>query len=215
MLVKSVMSRNVVTASPDTSIIDAIAIMKEHGFRRLPVVDDEGRLVGLVTQGRLENAKPAGSVPLVWQVAYAFHHTTVKEVMTTEVITVKPDDTVEQAVAKAQANKVGTLIVVEKGRIVGICTTNDFFYRIVNPVLGIGMPGTRMRISGAGDGESAEKIIGAVNRLGVGILVIWTSTSSTSATPETDLTLQLDTEDVTAVAREVTQLGYEVRILKR
>jgi len=213
MLVQSIMTRNVVTVSPNTSVIDALKIMKEHNFSRLPVVDKNGRLVGLVTQNRLESVRPQTTTPLMWQVTYILHHTTVGDVMRKRLVTVSPTDTVEQAVALAQSTQVGTLIVVDKGKIVGICTTSDFFYKIVNPTLGIGESGTRILIDGGGDGKSAEKIISCINRLGVGIKIIWTSPSST--TEETDITLQLDTEDATTVIKELAELGYEAVVRPR
>jgi len=213
MLVQSIMTRNVVTVSPNTSVIDTLKIMKEHNFSRLPVVDKNGRLVGLVTQNRLESVRPQTTTPLMWQVTYILHHTTVGDVMRKRLVTVSPTDTVEQAVALAQSTQVGTLIVVDKGKIVGICTTSDFFYKIVNPTLGIGESGTRILIDGGGDGKSAEKIISCINRLGVGIKIIWTSPSST--TEKTDITLQLDTEDATTVIKELAELGYEAVVRPR
>ncbi len=213
MLVQGVMTRNVITVSPNTSVIDAQKIMKEHNFSRLPVVDDNGRLVGLVTESRLERVKPRTAAPLLWQITYLISHTTVSNVMRKRVITVKSTDTVEQAIAKAQSAKVGTVIVVDQGKIVGICTTTDFFYRIVNPVLGIGESGTRIFINGGGDGKSAENITSCINRLGVGIKLIWTSPSSTAK--ENDITFQLDTEDTTRVIKELAELGYEAKVRQR
>ena len=173
MLVQDIMTRNVITVSPHAPVVDAQKIMKEHNFRRLPVVD-KGRLVGLVTEARLERVKPRTAAPLLWQITYLLSHTTVGDVMRKKVVTVKPTDTVECAVAKAQSAKAGILIVIEKGEIVGICTTNDFFYKIVNPTLGIGESGNRIFIAGCGDGESAEKIIHCINKLGINIKLIWT-----------------------------------------
>ena len=213
MLVQGVMTRNVITVSPDTPVVEALKIMKEHNFRRLPVIDKNGRLVGLVTEPRLERVKPKTATPLLWQITYLVSHTAVGDVMRKRVVTVKPTDTVEQAVAKAQSAKVGTLVVVDKDEIVGICTTNDFFYKIVNPTLAIGESGTRILIDGGGDGKSAEKIINCINRLGVGIKIIWTSPSSTNE--ETDITLQLDTEDATPVIKELAELGYEAVVRRR
>ncbi len=213
MLVQGIMTRNVITVSPDTPVMEALKIMKEHKFRRLPVVGEDGRLVGLVTEPRLERVKPRTATPLLWQITYLISRTTVGDVMRKRVVTVKPTDTVEQAVAKAQSAKVGTVIVVEKNRIIGICTTNDFFYKIVNPTLGIGESGTRILIDGGGDSKSAEKIISCINRLGVEIKIIWTSPSSTAK--ETDITLQLDTEDATTVVKELAELGYEAVVRRR
>jgi len=213
MLVQGIMTRNVITVSKKTSVVDALKIMKEHNFRRLPVVDKKGRLVGLVTEPRLERVKPRTTAPVLWQVAYLLSHTTVDSVMRKDVVTVKPTDTVEYAVAKAQSSRVGTLVVLDDGEIVGICTTNDFFYKIVNPTLGLGESGTRILINGGGTGKSAERIIGCVNKVGVSIKLIWTSPSST--VNERDITLQLDTEDATDVIKELEKLGYSVAIRTR
>jgi acetoin utilization protein AcuB len=205
------MTKNVVTVSTNTSAIDALKIMKENNFRRLPVVDKKGKLVGLVTESRLERVKPQATTPLLWQMTYLISHTKVSDVMRKRVLTCKLTDTVEQAVAKAQKAKVGTLVVIEDNKIVGICTTNDFFYKITNPTLGIGEKGTRILIEAGG--KSAEEIIHCINQLGVEIKLIWTSPSST--TKELDLTLQLDTEDITKVTEELTKLGYKTEIRQR
>ncbi len=212
MLVQGIMTKNVVTVSPNTSVGEAKKIMREHNFHRLPVVVS-GRLVGLVTEARLERVQPRTAAPLLWQITYLISHTTVSDVMRKRVVTVKPTDTVEEAIAKAQSNKVGTLVVIDKGKIIGICTTNDFFYKIVNPTLGLGESGTRVLINGGGDGKSTEKIINCINRLGVGIKLIWTSPSSTAK--ENDITLQLDTEDATTVIKELAKLGYEAIVRRR
>ena len=213
MLVQGIMTKNVITVAPDTPVTDALKIMKEHDFRRLPVVNENGKLVGLVTQNRLERIKPKTTAPIIWQITYLISHTVVGDIMRKRMVTVKPTDTVEQVVAKAQSAKVGTAIVVDKGKVVGICTTNDFFYKIVNPTLGIGESGTRILINGSGGGKSAEKIISCINKLGVGIKIIWTSPSSTAK--ETDITLQLDTEDATTVVKELAKLDYKAIVRQR
>ena len=213
MLVKGIMSKNVITVTPKTPVVDAMKIMRDHDFRRLPVVDDNGEVVGLVTQARLETVMPRTTATLMWQIQHVIHHTVCGDVMRRNIVTVEPDDTVEYAVAKAQAAKVGTLIVLEKTKLVGICTTNDFFYKIVNPTLGLGMPGIRILIDGGGDSKVAEKIISCVNKLGVRILLIWTSPSSTA--DEVDITLQLDTENANEAIKELAKLGYIATIRQR
>ena len=212
MLVKDVMTRNVIAVSPHTPVGDALKIMKEHNFRRLPVVDN-GQLVGVVNMSRIERVKPRTAAPLVWQIAYLISHTTVGDVMRKKVVTVKPTDTLEQAIAKGQAAKVGSLIVIDKGKVVGICTTNDFFYKVVNPTLGIGTSGTRILVDEGGDSKSAEKIISCINKTGVGIKLIWTSPSRTAG--KNDIVLQLDTEDATSVIKELAELGYKATVRQR
>jgi len=55
-----------------------------------------------------------------------------------DVISVPPNTTIEESVAVAQARKVGSLVISENNRVIGIATTNDIFMAILNPLLGIG-----------------------------------------------------------------------------
>lgn len=212
MLIQDVMTKNVITAPSHTSIGDAKQIMKKHNFRRLPVVDD-GKLVGIVTEGRLDRVSPSTRAPLLWQVGYLISHTTLKDVMEKKVVTIKPEATVEQGIALAQKSRVGALVVVRKGKVVGLVTTNDFFYRIVNPILGIGEPGTRLLVAGAGDGKSAAKVLNSINKVGVDVKIIWTLTSP--GAERRDMVVHLDTEDPNSVIDELQKIGYTATIRPR
>jgi len=213
MLIKDIMTKNVITVPSNTSIGEAKKIMKENKIRRLPVVDD-GSLVGIVTEDRLERVSPSGTAPLLWQVSYLISKTTVGDVMRKDVVTVKPDTTFEKALAQAQGRRVGSLVVVEDDKVVGIVTTNDFFYRIVNSVLGLGESGTRIIVLGAGDGKSAEKVISAINKLNVGIKVIWTSASACMP-GKNDILVQLDSEDASEVIKALQKLGFSAYVRER
>src|SRR3989304_4359870 len=99
MDVRDIMSSNVVTIPSSTSIADAKRIMEAHRFRRLPVVD-KGKLVGIVTERRLESVSPSKATSLtVWELSYLLHKTSVKEIMERHVVTVSPDMTAEEATA--------------------------------------------------------------------------------------------------------------------
>jgi len=85
-------------------------------------------------------------------------------------VTVTPEMTVEEALGAAQERKVGSLLVVEKnGQLIGIVTTNDFFYKIANPTLGIGMPGTRVEVVSKTDKPMLEDICIATSKKGMKI----------------------------------------------
>ena len=214
MLVIDVMTGDVITVKKDTLVGDARRLMQVHNIRRLPVVDDKGRPIGVVTESRLERIKPPTATPRIWQITYLLSqlsHTTVGDVMRKKVITVKPTDSVEQAIAKAQSARVGTVIVVEKGKIVGICSTNDFFYGIVNTTLGIGESGTRIIIIGGGSGKPAEEIISFINKLGIEIKVLWAIVSPTIK--KNNLVIHLETEDASDVVDGLRKLGYEARVV--
>jgi len=218
MYVHDIMTTNVVTIPSSTSIADAKRIMTAHRIERLPVVD-KTKLVGIVTAHGLEQVSPSKATSLtVWELSYLLEKTTVKEIMEKNVITVTPDMTCEEALATAQGNKVGSLVVLEDSRVAGIVTTNDFFYRIVNPILGVAkggalLPGMRVEIAGGGDGKAIEGIISTVNKLGIKIdnLHIFTPEGAT----EKDIVLHLECEDESQLVNELKNKGYSITVRKR
>jgi acetoin utilization protein AcuB len=215
MFVKDVMTMNVVSIPSNTSIADAKKIMEAHKIRRLPVVD-RGRLVGIVTERRLEQYTPSKSTSLsVWEIGYLLGNTPVKDIMEKNVVTVTPDMTVEEALGVAQKQGVGALTVVEDGRLVGIVTTNDFFYKIANPVLGIGMPGTRVEVIGKGRDTVIEDVVSLANKQGIKIITIHVISIPEEPGQKKDIVIHLDTEDTTAFVEEIAKKGYEVIVRTR
>jgi acetoin utilization protein AcuB len=213
MLVLDLMTKDVITVTRETPVLDALKLMQDNSFRRLPVIDEDGRPVGVVSQKAIEALKPQSGLPSVWQLGpWAAKHT-VGEVMNKRMVTIRPTDTVELATAKAQSNKVGSLLVVDDGKLVGVVTTNDIFYKVVNPTLGIGEPGTRVVVVGGGSGRNAENIISAINRLGVEIKIIWAVESPTNK--KNNLVVHLNTDDARNVVGELTRLGYEAKVVNR
>lgn len=213
MKVRDVMTWNVITVSSDTPIMEARKIMDAHNIRRLPVVD-RGKLVGMVTKDRILRASPSPATSLtVWEINYLLAKMTVREIMVKDVVTVSPDMSAEAAIALAQNKKVGSLIVVEDGKVVGIATTNDFFYRILNPVLGLGMPGTRIIISDGADPKKMPDIMALVQKNNLKLL------SMHSMPPvegkEKDLCLHLDASDVSPLVKDLQGKGFKVEIVER
>lgn len=213
MLIRDVMTTNVVTVPSNTSISDAKRIMEAHRIQRLPVVD-KGKLVGIVTARRLESVSPSKATSLtVWEMTYLLNTTPIKEIMEKKVVTVSPDTTSEEAVAIAQSNKVGCLVVVDDGQVVGITTTNDFFYNIVNPILGLGDPGTRIEVIGAGSGKALEEVISTVNKHGLEIITLHIEVLPSKA--EKDICIHVGSGDVKKLVGELKAKGYKVNLRKR
>lgn len=215
MFVKDVMTMNVVNIPSNTTIADAKRIMEAHKIRRLPVVD-RGKLVGIVTEHRLEAYTPSKATSLsVWEIGYLLGTTTVKDIMEKHVITVTPDMTVEEALALSQEKGVGSLLVMDNGRLVGIVTTNDFFYKIANPVLGIGMPGTRVEVLGKGEDRVIEDVVSLVNKEGIRIITIHVINVPEDPGEKKDIIIHLDTDDVSKIVEELKKKGYEVILRTR
>jgi acetoin utilization protein AcuB len=213
MKVRDVMTWNVITVSSDTPIMEARKIMDAHNIRRLPVVD-RGKLVGLVTKERIARASPSPATSLtVWEINYLLAKMTVREIMVKDVVTVSPDMSAEAAIALAQNKKVGSLVVVEDGRVVGIATTNDFFYKILNPVLGLGMPGTRIIISDGADPKKLQDIMALVQKHNLKLLSMHSMPPVESK--EKDICLHLDASDVSQLIKDLEGKGFKVEIVER
>jgi len=205
MIVADVMTTNVVSIPSNTSLADARRIMDAHRVRRLPVID-RGKLMGIVTRDALDKAGPSKLTTFsMHELSYLLTKLTVEEVMRREVVTVSPGMTVEEAVALAQSKQVGALIVIEGDQVIGICTTNDFFYRILNPILGIGLSGSRIVVRNCNKGQDVEKVVATINKLNVGITNLFLIQFPEAK--KHDLVLHLDTPDSSKIIAEIKKLG--------
>ena len=124
-LVADIMTPNPVTVTPRNAIRTAVNLMREGGFRRLPVVD-RGRLVGIITDRDLRRA---ANSPFVvreqWYDNFILDHIEVGSCMTPDPLTVPPSASVADAVRLMRDHKVGGLPVVADGQLVGIVTETD------------------------------------------------------------------------------------------
>jgi len=146
MLVQERMTHNPITIRDDTSLYDALKIMRENKVRRLPVLDKDGKLVGIVSEKDLLYASPSPATSLsVWEISYLTSKITVRELMTKEVITICEDCPMEEAARIMVDNKIGGLPVVRGDTVVGIITETDLF-KIFLELLGAREQGTRFTL---------------------------------------------------------------------
>lgn len=135
MKVKYWMTKDPVTIGPDALIVDAARLMKERGFRRLPVMDG-GRLTGLVTYRNILEAQPSSVSTLSKQEArYLINKMKVRDVMRKDPITVSPEDDVILAMMEGNRRGLGCYPVLAGGNLVGIVTATDLF-NLVTHVFG-------------------------------------------------------------------------------
>lgn len=143
MYVKNFMSTPVITVSPNETIADTLALMREKKINRLPVVD-KGKLVGLVTDGDLREISPSPATTLsIFELNYLVAKTSIKEVAVKKVITCTPNTKIEDAAVLMREHKIGGLPVVEEDRLVGIITQTDIFDAFLD-TLGFRSPGERI-----------------------------------------------------------------------
>lgn len=132
--VKELMSGSVVTVAAEASCHDAVTLMVRNKIRHLPVVSRDGLLCGIVTDRDLrhhlfepEVFRAIGSVP----VKRMLSGRPVRDVMSAPVTSIGGDAELEEAARLMREEGLGSLPVVERGRIVGIVTETDLLRRIV------------------------------------------------------------------------------------
>jgi acetoin utilization protein AcuB len=152
MLVGKRMTPNPITIKPDVPIAEALEWMRREKVRRFPVVDKDGKLIGIIARSDLLHAAPSSVTSLnVWEVTYLLSQVKVEEVMTKEVITICEDCPVEEAARIMADNKVGGLPVMRDDAdgshpiVVGIITESDLFKAFLE-VFGAREKGVRMTL---------------------------------------------------------------------
>ena len=144
MLVGERMSRQPITIRQDTSIDEALKIMRDEKVRRLPVFNRRDVLVGIVSEKDLLLASPSPATSLsIYELHYLLAKMTVSEVMTRDVITVTEYTPLEEAARIMVDNKIGGLPVMRDDKLVGIITETDLF-KIFIELLGAREPGVRV-----------------------------------------------------------------------
>jgi acetoin utilization protein AcuB len=131
MLVRDIMSKSPIAISPTTTLPEAMRLMKQHGFRRLPVLKNK-KLVGIVTDRDLKEAMPSDATSLsIWELNYLLSKLEVKEVMQSPVITATETLSARAAAKLMIDKKIGGLPVMNKGTLTGMITVTDLLKAFV------------------------------------------------------------------------------------
>jgi CBS domain-containing protein len=134
MNVKDIMTPSPISIDPEAPLGTAIEVMVEGKVRHLPVVDEGGAVVGIITDRDLRSIVLAPALePYLSQtarrrldtIATSLENLRVKDAMTCNPVTATPEMSVTQAAALMLEARVGSLPVIENGRLVGILTDRD------------------------------------------------------------------------------------------
>lgn len=147
MYVKDHMTKNPVTVTPDTSVSKVLELMQKGHFHRVPVVDENGVLTGLITEGVVTEASGQNTTSLsIFELNYLLSRTTVKEIMIKDVKTITEGEFVEVAAEVMLEAGINVLPVVDdSNKVIGIITEKDIFKTFVD-LLGLKHQGTKFVI---------------------------------------------------------------------
>ncbi|MCS7286331.1 MAG: CBS and ACT domain-containing protein [Anaerolineae bacterium] len=174
MLVRDRMSRHPITIRPDVTIHEALQIMRREKIRRLPVLDENDRLVGIVAEKDLLYASPSSAKALnVYELQYLLAKLTVGDVMTRNVITVTEFTPLEEAARIMVDNKIGALPVMRGEQLVGIITETDIF-KVFLELLGARERGLRLTLLVPEAKGVLASLTGTIAELGGNIIALGT-----------------------------------------
>jgi acetoin utilization protein AcuB len=209
LLVEDSMTRDIVTLSPDETAATALALCRERRIRHLLVLV-EGRLVGIVSDRDLRSSTPALGDPAR---AAALQEVLVRDVMAGDVVSVFPDDPIEQAANTMRERKIGCLPVLDGEDLVGVVTASDVMDALVY-LVGANEPGSRMEVAIP---DRPGSLAGAAGVFGMcGINIVSAAMGATrepkeeGAPRERVVVFRVDTIDPTEVVGYLEEAGYAV-----
>lgn len=207
MNVKNYMTSNVVTVSEDTKVLEALDLMKNHNFHRLPVVRN-GKMIGLITEEIIQENSPSTATSLsIHEMNYLLTKTTVGDIMHKKVVTIQAEDLLEAAAASMLENEVGVLPVVEAGdKVIGIITDKDLFRAFID-VMGYNNKGSRIVIDIVEDHsgilEDITNIL-AEDQVSINQIAVYRQSEMTQ------VVIQMDSLKIEEITEILTIEGYTV-----
>ncbi len=139
--VKDIMTRELITVSPETEVVHATKLLLENRINGVPVIDETGKLVGILCQSDLiaqqkklpipsfftilDGLIPMTSMKQIEKQVQKITATTVAQAMTKNPVTVQPDTDIEEVAALMVDNNFHTIPVMDKGKLVGIVGKED------------------------------------------------------------------------------------------
>ena len=208
MLVGERMTKPAITIRPETTMPDALDLMRKDHIRRLPVINRKGELVGIVTEADLLKASPSEATSLsIYEVTYLLSKLTIERIMTRKVITVTEDTPLEEAARIMADHGIGALPVMRGKDVVGIITETDLF-RIFLELFGARRAGVRLTVSMADKPGQLASLAKAITDVGGNIIALGSFTGETAGTGL--VTLKVEGVEMDALQKAVKPVVVKI-----
>ena len=207
---REMIRRNPVTISPDASFSEARSIIYKRGIRHLPVVDNDHKVVGIVTDADIRKAAPSDATKLsIYELNYLLDKLKVSGFMTPKdkLITITPDTLIEEAVQLMRDHKIGCLPVLEGENLYGIFTETDALDQLVD-IFGLKEKGTRLTVAFEDKAGAMLGILEVFKKHNLNVI----STVSPSFIIEGKriVAIRIRTEEYGSIVRDLEGAGYPV-----
>lgn len=212
MKVKHYMTKDVITVTSDIKITDAVDLMEDNGFHRLPVVK-EGQFIGLITEEVIAQNSPSKVSSLsIYEMNYLFDKVLVKDLMKKEVQTIDEDMLIEEAALLMTEKEITVLPVLDENKkIIGIITHKDIFKALID-LTGYKDSGARVLV------ETAEDRIGVIAEISKALAnhdINLTHIFVNRPEENIEITIQTSDMDGEKSKNTIEELGYKVYTLEK
>ena len=201
--VRDAMSREVVTVEPETGVGEAWGLCRERNIRHLPVVEG-GKLVGIVSDRDLRDVSPPRSTQ---DQENTLGYVRVREIMTSDVVTAHPLDTIEHAARVIYDRHFNCLPVVADGELAGIITSTDLVRTLVE-LTGAGSEGSWVEVEVPNEPGTLAGITDELRDRQVNIASIFLGPAGRETFRT--IVMRLETTDPSSIAETLEGAGYTV-----
>jgi acetoin utilization protein AcuB len=198
------MKRKVITLTHTSTIKDAMQLLELHQIRHIPIVDDNNKLVGIISDSDIRDASPS-----------IFHFTDhledflkpISSIMKTNVITAHPLDFVEEVSTLFYEHHIGCLPILDDGELVGIVTETDMLHTLVE-LMGAHQPSSHIEVK-------VENITGKLSDIAAIFKDLKVNITSVLVYPHQNpafkiLVFRVQTIDPRRVVKVIEENGYDV-----
>lgn len=209
MLVRDWMHPDPITVGPDDTLADALRLTRQHRVRHLPVVLRESELTGIVSDRDIRLAMPSPLTVVDPERSDFLERTAIAAIMTREVVTVLPRDTIEDAAKALYVHRIGAVPVVDAGgRLVGMLSETDILHAFVQ-ILGGAEPRSRIEIALADEPGNLARAMHVIGEE-LGLNIVSVIVPSLAAQPRKTAIVHLSTIDPRAAIGSLERAGFRV-----
>lgn len=206
MYVKNRMTKDPITIVANAPISDAVALMKEKNLKRVPVLEGD-KVVGVLTQSDIQRVSPTKATSLsIFEINYLLSKLTVKEAMTKSPVTVESSSLLEEAAIIMREQRIGTLPVTEKGKLVGIITESDIFDAFID-LLGFKDVGSRITVEVQDVPGVMAHIAGIYKSFGINISHIAVYKENGTS----DIVIRSEAVETEELQKRLAENGYKIK----
>jgi acetoin utilization protein AcuB len=207
---REMIQRNPVTVGPDASFTEVQILIHKKGIRHLPVVNQDNKVLGIVTDADIRKAGPSEATTLsIYEINYLLYQLKVSSFMTPadKLITITPDTLIEEAVQLMHDHKIGCLPVLEGGKLYGIFTETDALDHLVD-IFGLKQKGTRLSVAVEDKPGALLGMLEVVKNHGLNLISI--VSPSFMVDGKRIAAIRIRTEEFGPVVKDLEEAGYPV-----